>query len=122
MGIGTGIFLIAIGAALSFAINVDLPYVTDDALGLVLVFAGLATVVVSVILKAERPEAGVGTGILLFAVGAVLAWAVNVDLPYIEDYAMGAILMVAGAIAVIATVVMSMQRRGHERPAMPDRY
>jgi hypothetical protein len=33
MGIGTGIFLIAIGAALSWAIDVDLPYVEDDAVG-----------------------------------------------------------------------------------------
>ncbi|MEQ4207961.1 hypothetical protein ABN028_31170 [Actinopolymorpha sp. B17G11] len=122
MGIGTGIFLIAVGAALTWAVNIDLPYVSDDALGLVLVLAGIASVVVSVILKAERPEAGVGTGILLFAVGAVLAWAVHVDLPYIEDYAMGAILMVAGIIAIVATVVMSRQRGDEGREAMPDRY
>jgi FtsH-binding integral membrane protein len=122
MGIGTGIFLIAVGAVLSLAVEVDLPYVDDDALGLVLVIAGIVSVVVSVILKSEHPEAGVGTGILLFALGACLAWAVNVDLPYIEDYAMGAIMMVAGGIAIIATVVTAMQRRDDHRPAMPDRY
>jgi hypothetical protein len=64
---------------------------------------------------------GIGTGILLIAVGAVLSWAVDVDLPYIADDAMGVILIVAGGIAVVATVIMSMQRTRH-RPAARDGY
>ena len=130
MGIGTGIFLIAIGAALSWAIDVDLPYVEDDAVGLILILAGIAVAVVSAILTTDHPEAGVGTGIVLFAAGAVLAWAIQVDVPYVADYAMGAILMAAGAISVLATLIVGLQRRRehpyhdryHQPPAMPDRY
>ena len=115
MGLGSGIFLIVVGAILYGAIDVDLPYVDDDALGLVLLLAGLAVVIVAVVLRADRPEAGVGTGIVLIAAGAILYWAVDGALPYIADYAMGAILMIAGAIAIVATAVMSRRRAATPR-------
>lgn len=106
MGIGTGIFMIAVGAILYWAVDVDLPYVDDDVLGLILLLGGIAALVIALIMRVDRPEAGVGTGIVLIAVGAILVWAVNVDLPYIDDDAFGVILMVAGAIAVVATLIM----------------
>ncbi|SDS10444.1 DUF6458 family protein [Actinopolymorpha singaporensis] len=115
MGLGSGIFLIVVGAILYGAVDVDLPYVDDDALGLILLLAGLAVVIVAVVLRADRPEAGVGTGILLLAAGAILYFAVDADLPYIADDAMGAILMVAGAIAIVATAVMSRRRTTSRR-------
>lgn len=117
MGIGTGIFLLAAGAVLAWAIDVDLPYIDDDALGMILAFVGLAVVVISVIVKSNRPEPGIGTGIGLIAVGAVLAWAVDVDLPYIDDWAMGTILMIAGLVAVVATVIVQVQRARERRAA-----
>ncbi|MET9023018.1 DUF6458 family protein [Actinopolymorpha sp. NPDC004070] len=115
MGLGSGIFLIVIGAILYGAVDVDLPYVDDDALGLILLLAGLAVVIVAAVLRADRPEAGVGTGILLIAAGAVLYFAVDADLPYIADDAMGAILMAAGAIAIGATAAMSRRRTPSRR-------
>ena len=121
MGIGLGVFLIVVGAVLYGAIDVDVPYVNDDALGLIVLLAGIAVVVVSVIITTDRPEAGVGTGLLLIAAGAVLSFAVDVDLPFIADSVLGVILMVGGAIAVIATVVVNVQRQ-HDRRVLPDRY
>lgn len=115
MGLGSGILLIVVGAILYGAVDVDLPYVDDDALGLILLLSGLAVVIVAVVLRADRPEAGVGTGIALIAAGAILYFAVDADLPYIADDAMGAILMAAGMIAIIATAVMNRRRRPSRR-------
>jgi FtsH-binding integral membrane protein len=121
MGIGAGIVLLALGAVLSWAVEVDLPYVTDDAIGLILVLAGITIVVVSAILNTDHPEAGIGSGVVLVAAGAILSFAVQIDVPYIADYAMGAILMAAGAIATIATLIAITQRR-RERDRYQDRH
>lgn len=117
MGIGTGVFLIAAGSVLLWAIDADLPYIDDDALGLILLIAGLAVLVISVVMKVDRPEAGVGTGVFLIAAGAVLSFAIDADLPYIADYVLGTILMVAGAISVLATLALSLQRRRERQRA-----
>lgn len=111
MGIGTGVFLIAAGSVLMWAFDADLPYIDDDALGLILLLAGLAVLVVSVVMKVDRPEAGVGTGLFLLAGGAVLSFAIDADLPYIADYVLGGILMAAGAISVTATALLALQRK-----------
>jgi hypothetical protein len=60
---------------------------------------------------ARRAQTGtsVGTGIGLIAAGAILYWAVDLDLPFVFDGALGVILMVAGVIAVLATVTMQLQ-------------
>lgn len=50
MGIGTGIVLIAIGLILLFAVNADIPYITDDALGLILIVVGVLTLGLSLLL------------------------------------------------------------------------
>lgn len=72
-------------------------------------------VVVSAILNTDHPEAGIGSGVVLFAAGAILSFAVQIDVPYIADYAMGTILMAAGAISVVATFVMLTQRRRNQQ-------
>lgn len=54
MGIGIGIVLIVIGAILLFALNVDLPFVTDDTLGIILIVAGVLALVLSLVLNAQR--------------------------------------------------------------------
>lgn len=111
MGIGSGILLIVAGAVLVWAVDVDLPYIDGDALGMILMLAGIAVLIVSVVWKANRPEAGVGTGIALVAAGAIIFWAVDIEVPYIDGPALGAILMVAGVIAIAATVGMTTYRR-----------
>lgn len=47
MYIGLGIVLIVIGAILSFAINVDIPGVSDDTLGYILIIAGILAIILS---------------------------------------------------------------------------
>ena len=54
MGIGIGIVLIVIGAILLFALNVNLPFVTDDTLGIILIVAGVLALVLSLVLNAQR--------------------------------------------------------------------
>ena len=54
MGIGLGIFLIAIGAILTFAVNVDLPYIEDDVLGFILMGLGLLAIILALVLHQQR--------------------------------------------------------------------
>jgi hypothetical protein len=53
---------------------------------------------------------GIGLGILLIVAGAILLWAVEFDLQFLDDNALGMILLVAGILAVILAVVMNAQR------------
>ncbi len=50
MSIGLGIVLVVIGAILLFAIEVEIPGIDDDALGWILILAGLLTVVLSLVM------------------------------------------------------------------------
>lgn len=52
----------------------------------------------------------IGAGILLFVIGAILAFAVNVDLQVIDGVTLGYILMLAGVVVALAS--MAMTRRG----------
>ena len=54
MGIGVGVLLIVVGLILMFAVQVDLPYVTDDTLGLILLLGGVLVIVLALILNAQR--------------------------------------------------------------------
>jgi membrane-bound ClpP family serine protease len=53
----------------------------------------------------------IGFGIFLFALGAILAFAVNVSLDWIELSTIGYILMIAGVITVIIGVILLSRRR-----------
>jgi len=53
----------------------------------------------------------IGFGIFMFALGAILAFAVNVSLDWIELSTIGYILMIAGAITAIIGVVLMSRRR-----------
>ena len=54
MGIGIGIVLIVIGAILLFALDVDLPFVSDDTLGIILLVVGVLAVVLALVMNAQR--------------------------------------------------------------------
>ena len=54
MSIGFGIVLVVIGAILLFAVNADFPYISDNALGVILILAGLATIGLSFALQQQR--------------------------------------------------------------------
>ena len=49
MGIGVGIFLAVVGLILLFAVEVNIPGIEDDTLGLILILAGVAGIVLGMI-------------------------------------------------------------------------
>jgi 4-amino-4-deoxy-L-arabinose transferase-like glycosyltransferase len=53
---------------------------------------------------------GLGTGVGLIVSGAVLMWALDVDLPHVQDQLLGQILLVGGVVAVVAASVVRAQR------------
>lgn len=54
----------------------------------------------------------IGTGIVLFVIGAILTFAVNVELEAINLDLVGYILMGAGALVVILGLILLTVRRG----------
>lgn len=57
----------------------------------------------------------IGTGILLIVVGAILTFAVNVEIDAVNLDLIGYILMGAGAVVVLLGLILLTVRRG--RPA-----
>jgi hypothetical protein len=54
---------------------------------------------------------GIGAGVLLIAIGAILAFAVDFDVSGVDISVIGWILMVAGAIGLILVVAVWGPRR-----------
>lgn len=55
---------------------------------------------------------GIGSGIALFVIGAILAFAVNVDLGGSVDLVLiGYILMGAGAVVFLISLALTLRRR-----------
>ena len=54
---------------------------------------------------------GIGVGIFLIAVGAVLAFAVHASLNGIDIQTVGVILMIVGALGVVVDLVIFAPRR-----------
>jgi hypothetical protein len=52
----------------------------------------------------------IGLGIVLVVLGAALTWAVEVDVQFIDDNALGWILMIAGVAAILLSLVVNAQR------------
>ena len=125
MGIGTGATFFAVGAILYWAVDIDLPFIEDNTLGAILMIVGAVAAGAAVLINAQRGQtgagSGIGSGVAMIAAGAILYWAVDVNLPFVFDGALGVILMVAGTIAVLATV--AMQVSGSRTPhAVERRY
>ena len=53
----------------------------------------------------------IGLGIVLFVIGAILAFALNVSVDWIDLQLVGYILMIAGAVVVIVAIVLLARRR-----------
>ncbi|MFL6089672.1 MAG: hypothetical protein ACJ71Z_05980 [Aeromicrobium sp.] len=55
---------------------------------------------------------GIGTGIVLLLLGLILLLGVvNVDLPWIDDYQLGLLLTILGAVALVLVMVLGARRR-----------
>ncbi|QIM22191.1 hypothetical protein G7075_15340 [Phycicoccus sp. HDW14] len=48
----------------------------------------------------------IGLGIVLIVIGAILSFALNVDIPGIDDDTLGFILMAAGVVAILLSFAM----------------
>ncbi|MBQ3359302.1 MAG: hypothetical protein IJG47_10440 [Microbacterium sp.] len=57
----------------------------------------------------------IGTGIVLFVIGAILAFALNVQVDWVNLDLVGYILMAAGAITAIIGIIVMVSRRGRTR-------
>lgn len=64
---------------------------------------------------------GIGLGIVLIILGAILLFAYQGDVPYMDGDTLGIILIVAGVIALIAAVAMTAQR-GRTKHVQENRY
>ena len=53
----------------------------------------------------------IGTGIVLFVIGAILTFAVNVEVEYVNLDLIGYILMGAGLVVFIIGLVLLMRKR-----------
>lgn len=53
---------------------------------------------------------GIGIGIVLIVAGAVLMWALNVDLKYVDDDTLGLILFIVGILAILLSLVLALQQ------------
>ncbi|MGH3368154.1 MAG: DUF6458 family protein [Nocardioidaceae bacterium] len=53
---------------------------------------------------------GIGLGIALIVAGSILMWAVDLDLEFLDDNALGVILLATGVLAIILALVMNAQR------------
>ncbi|HEY9477896.1 MAG TPA: DUF6458 family protein [Microbacteriaceae bacterium] len=54
---------------------------------------------------------GIGSGIVLFVIGAILTFALNVRVDWIDLDLVGYILMIAGAIVFIISLIVLFRRR-----------
>ncbi len=57
---------------------------------------------------------GIGTGIVLFVIGAILTFAVNVEVEWIDLDLVGYILMGAGFLVFLISLILVMRRRSTE--------
>jgi multisubunit Na+/H+ antiporter MnhG subunit len=65
---------------------------------------------------------GLGLGILLLVVGAILAFAVEYSLSGIELSTIGYILMAAGVLTLLLGLVMNTQRTNTTHKEVVDRH
>lgn len=64
---------------------------------------------------------GIGLGIVLIVIGAILIFAYNGNVPYMDDNTLGYILIAAGVVALIAALVLNAQR-GRTKHVQENRY
>jgi hypothetical protein len=53
---------------------------------------------------------GVALGVILVLAGAIIYWALNLNLDFVNDETLGIILMVVGVLAIVLSLVMNAQR------------
>jgi len=59
----------------------------------------------------EGHTMGIGTGIFLFVVGAIVAFAINIQVAWVNLDLVGYLLMGAGVVVFIISLVLVLRRR-----------
>lgn len=65
---------------------------------------------------------GIGVGVLLIVVGAIFAFAIDVDLQVVDGYVLGWILIVGGILAIVLGFFMQAQKSRSTRVVEERRY
>ena len=63
---------------------------------------------------------GIGTGIVLFVIGAILEFALNIQVTWIDLHLVGYILMIAGAVVLLLSLILMLTRRGRRTGPVDD--
>ena len=53
----------------------------------------------------------IGTGVVLFVIGAILEYALNIQVSWIDLHMVGYILMIAGAVVFVLGLIFSLRRK-----------
>jgi uncharacterized membrane protein HdeD (DUF308 family) len=53
---------------------------------------------------------GIGVGVLLIVVGAIVAFAVDKDLDFVDSYVLGWILIIGGILSIVLGFFMQAQK------------
>lgn len=62
---------------------------------------------------------GIGASILLIAIGAVLLWGVTATVAGVSINTVGVILIVVGAIGLLASIITTTRTRAGQQPVEP---
>ncbi len=65
---------------------------------------------------------GIGVGVLLIVVGAVFAFALDVDVAALDGYVFGWILILGGVLAIVLGFFMQAQKNRTHRVVEERRY
>lgn len=63
----------------------------------------------------------IGSGVVLFVIGAILVFALNIQLDWVDLDMVGYILMAAGVVAFLIGLILLVSRRGREGRVVRDR-
>jgi protein-S-isoprenylcysteine O-methyltransferase Ste14 len=70
----------------------------------------------------EESGMGIGVSIFLMAVGAILAFAVSADVSGVSLDAVGVILMIAGAIGLLWSLIVMSRNRAADHEVVERRH
>jgi len=65
---------------------------------------------------------GIGVSVFLFALGAILTFAVNATVSGLDIATVGVVLMIAGALGLVMTLAVFGPRRTASRQTVVDEY
>jgi hypothetical protein len=65
---------------------------------------------------------GIGTSIVLIAIGAILKWAVTATVSGVSIQTIGTILLVVGILGLVISLLFMGNLVGRERTVVRDRY